>query len=491
MNASTRGRLVRQQEADRTISTEPLARAEPSDPAGAKAASGRVFGKNLASASILALLIYICGAGLTSIAQLLIARLVGTTSFGIFAYTMAWTTVLAYLSALGFNVSLLRFVPAYNAIGRIDLARGVIVFALWRSLIAATLAGLVGACLVLIFSDHVDRELEISLLFGMASVPLVTAYIVGATLVRAFGGVISALLPERIVRDALLLIIVGAAAWAGSWAMDATLVMMAAVTSSAVTAGLAFSTAIRLCPPALREQPARSEAHEWWAAVPPIMIITGLDVFISRTGVMLLGWSGDVRNAGIFAIGLNVALLVGLSRLAISIMFAPTAAHLHACGDREGLQRLFGRASVLCFASATAMAVPLLLIVEPLLKLFGDDFVAAAPITRILILGYVFASLWGPQQNLLTMTGNEWLAAKAMIAGAGTNILGGTIGVIAYGPIGAALGVTFALVVWHSAMALYVYRRLKILPGLAYTALAFKRSLQEGATRPAPRPGQS
>ncbi|WEK49001.1 MAG: polysaccharide biosynthesis C-terminal domain-containing protein [Candidatus Kaistia colombiensis] len=490
MNGRAQGKRSQPQTSSLTVCAEsPAAAAQDVDKSvGAMFLPQGKASRSLAYASVFALFIYVAGAGLTSLAQLLIARLVGTASYGIYAYTMAWTTVLAYLSTLGFNVSLLRFVPAYNAVGRIDLARGVIIFALRRSLITAALAGLVGAVLVLIFSDQVGSELEASLLLGMAGVPLVTAYLLGATLVRAFGGVISALLPERIVRDGLLLTMVGLAALTGSWTLDAPLVMMAAVTSSAVTVGLAFSTAIRLCPSSLRGPKASYAVRQWWAAVPPIMLLTGLDVFISRIGVMLLGWTGDVRNAGIFAVGLNVAMLVGLSRTAISTMFSPTAAHLHARGDLESVQRLFARASVLCFASAVVLAVPLLLIVEPFLQWFGADFVAAAPITRILVLGYAFASLWGPQQNLLTMTGHEWAAATTMVAGAVTNILAGAIGVVVYGPVGAAIGVTFALIVWHSAMAFYIYRRLNMLPGLVFAALALKRSTQDWSGRPSPAP---
>ncbi|WP_051231657.1 lipopolysaccharide biosynthesis protein [Kaistia adipata] len=465
------------------------ARRTEGDGAGRAARPRKETGRSLAYGSLFALLIYICGAGLTSLAQLLIARLVGTSSYGIYAYTMAWATVLAYLSTLGFNVSLLRFVPAYNAVGRMDLARGVIRFALRRAMIAATLCAGIGAALIVTVSDHLGAELRTSLLLGMAAVPLITAYSLGATLVRAFGGVISALLPERIVRDGLLLIILAGAGLAGSWALDAPVVMMAAVTSSAVTAGLAFTTAIRLCPASLRGVTASYAPGEWWAAAPPIMLITGLDVFINRTGVMLLGWTGDVRNAGIFAVGLNVAMLVALSRVAISIMFAPSVADLHARNDMEGLRRQFARATLLCFGGAVTLAVPLLLAIEPFLRWFGEDFVAAAPITRILILGYVFAAAWGPQQNLLTMTGREWAAATTMIAGAVTNVLGGLIGVMLYGPIGAAIGITFALVVWHSSMAVYIFRRLNMLPGLALAALALKRQIldRRGAASPTPR----
>ncbi len=47
-------------------------------------------GRRLTHASVFALSIYIAGAGLTSIGQLLIARMVGSTSYGIYAYVLAW-----------------------------------------------------------------------------------------------------------------------------------------------------------------------------------------------------------------------------------------------------------------------------------------------------------------------------------------------------------------------------------------------------------------
>ncbi|KAA3441998.1 exopolysaccharide biosynthesis protein [Mesorhizobium sp. SARCC-RB16n] len=475
MNDRSEGDPLQYQAADAVADILPLSVVAGGTASIAVPARRHDVGRRLVHASIFALLVYIGGAGLTSMAQLGIARLVGATSYGIYSYSLAWSTVLASLSMLGFNISLLRFVPAYKAAGRLDLARGVITSALWWSLSAATLAGLTGAALIVFLpSNHLHQELQTTMLLGMAAVPLITAYALGATLVRAFGGVVSALLPERVARDGLLLALLGGAAFSGWWTLDAPLAMMAIVASSAVTVGLVFVTAMKLWPAGLRDTQATYTGRQWWSAVPPTMLVTGLDVFISRTGVVLLGWTGQVREAGIFALGLNVALLVGLSSVAVSTMFSPTAADLHARKDHEALQRLFSRAAVLSSGGALAIAVPLLLVTEPLLRWFGEDFAAGALIARILIMGYVCTALCGPQLNLLTMTGHEWAAATTMVAGAMANIVACAIGMELDGTIGAAAGVVLALVVWNSAMAFYIRKRLNILPGLIFAALAVR-----------------
>jgi O-antigen/teichoic acid export membrane protein len=168
------------------------------------------------------------------------------------------------------------------------------------------------------------------------------------------------------------------------------------------------------------------------------MIKTGLDVLLNRAGLMLLVWTGDTHAAGIFALGLNLALLLSLPRMAVGTFFAPNVSRLHAQQDERALQSLFARATVLSVAGTTTLALPLLLLTDPLLRFFGDDFVAAAPIVRVLIVGQIAAAAMGPQQNLLTMTGRERVAAALMVIGAIMNVFGCAIGIALYGAIGAA-----------------------------------------------------
>jgi O-antigen/teichoic acid export membrane protein len=443
--------------------------AEPGAGTPHGATGNRELARRLSRASVWALAVYVGGAGLTSIAQLEIARLVGVSSYGTYSYVLAWITFLAYAATLGFHVTLLRFVPTYGVKEAWPLARGVINFSLGWSLAASVVAGAVGALVVMASYDRLEPELRTSMMIGMATIPLMTMCLIGAALIRAFGGVVSALLPERIVRDGLLLALVGGAA-ALTLPMNAKLVMAALLISSILTILLVIVTVRRLWLPSLQGVRPAYASPDWWRAVLPIMIMSAVDILMNRIGVMLLGWTGNVREAGIFSVGFSIAMLMVLPRVAVGTMFAPTVADLHTRGDRAGLQKLFSRASVLSLLGAAVLGLPLIVVMEPLLGWFGRDFTSGAMLASILVVGQVSAAAFGPQLHLLTMTGYERPAAVIMVACAALTVAGCAVGIALGGATGAAIATTVATVIWNIAMAVWIQKNLGLSPGL-YSAL--------------------
>jgi O-antigen/teichoic acid export membrane protein len=429
------------------------------------------LGRRLAHASLWAFVVYVGGAGLTCLAQLLIARKIGAPSYGIYSYVSAWTTLLAYIAALGFNMVLLRFLAAYCATAQWSLARGLIRFAFGRSFLVSMVIAICGIAIVLSLVDGFPHELAI----GIATVPMVALYVLGSSAVRALGGVISAIAPERLVRDGLLVALVVLAGMLGTTPVNATTVLIALMLSSAVTAGILGLSLRRLWPLQLRSAVPAYAPAEWWHLALPVMIMIGLDVLMNRAGVFLLGWIGDTRAAGIFALGLNLALFLVLPRMAVGTFFSPTVAKLHANRNEAALQSLFARATVLSLAGTIALAIPLLFLTEPLLRLFGADFAATAPIAQILVFGQICAAATGPQLNLLMMTGHERAAATMMVVGATINVVACAIGIAFFGAIGAAIATAATNLVWNAAMAIYIYKRVNMIAGLLFAVVEFRR----------------
>lgn len=442
-------------------------------------ATDRLIGKKdrFAQASIWALLTYVGGAGLTCAVQFVIARMLRAEGYGIYSYVWAWVSLLSYGATLGFIAFVLRFASAYRASEQWSLMYGSIRFAVSRSLAAALAASGIGLLIVWLRWDHLEPKFAASMAIGIATIPLITLHLVGSSIVRVFGGFIAAILPERVFRDGLLLVIIGLTVWGSLWPLDARVVLVGSFISSAATLAFVAYAVFRRWPEQIRKIQPAYLPHEWWIFAFPVMIMMGLEIVMTRTGVLVLGWSGKIAEAGLFALAFNLAMLVQLSRVAVSLYFSPMASELHARGDLAELQNLFARATLMSLAGAAVLAVPVLVLTAPLLRLFGSDFTHATSIAQTLVIGQFLAAAAGPQQNLLMMTGHERSAAAIMLAFAALTIVGCEIAIIEYGAIGAAVVTSATLLAWNVTMAIHIERCLGIRPGLvlAFTKLWTRR----------------
>ncbi len=424
--------------------------------------SGDALSRRLAHGSIVAFAIHVCGAGLTYCSQLLIARAIGAEGFGIYAYVFAWMTMLAYLAVLGFDVSLLRFIPDYQARGDWPLLRGVIRHAERWAATAGLAVALAGVAVVEAWGRALSPDLTNTFLAGFALVPVLALLWVRSATVRAFGGVATAYAPDRIVRDGLLLGMVGLVAFGLGRRIDAPLAMLGTLLSALAGLGLVSLARHRHMPRAAIEAPAASAGRIWAATALPLVVIGVAGVAVNRTGVMLLGWAGQTTEAGVYAMAFNIAFLVVLPRTAVNALFAPAIAGLFARRDMTAFQALATKTSVWTLLSAAGIALPLALLADPLMRWFGRDFSAGVPALRLLLLGQVVAAGAGSQLFLLTMTGHERSAAVLMLANAVVNAVLCAVLIHCFGLTGAAVGATGSIVLWNAAMALLIKRLLRV-----------------------------
>ncbi len=441
------------------------------------AASGR-----LARSSIAAFGIYAAGAGLTYCSQLAIARSIGANAYGIYATVFACMTVLAYLSALGFDVSLLRLIPAYRARGAWKLLRGVVQYAQRRAVAMGLLVAILGIAIVEANSGRLSPEFRQTFLVGFILVPIWALLWVRSSVVRAFGGVISALAPDRLVRDGLLVGFIGIAIVTRRHGIDAPFAMLATVLSSAIGLGLVSLAAHQRQPRNLRTVLPEQEASLWRRTALPLVMIAVAEAGMNRTGVFLLGWAGYTKEAGIYALVFNITVLVALPRTAVNALFAPMVSDLFVHNDRVGLQHLVTKAAIWTLLGAICIALPLWLFPEHLLAWFGRDFAAGVPTMRILLLGQVAAAAAGSQLFLMTMTGNERAASVLFVSTAVLNAVASAVLIGLFGPNGAAVAASAALILWNAAMALFIWKKLRLIPGVLAMAQASARG---EANRPA------
>jgi O-antigen/teichoic acid export membrane protein len=418
----------------------------------------------VARGGVIALFVYGVGFGLTYCSQLIIARIVGVDAYGVYAYVFAWMIVLGYFATLGFDVGLLRFVPAYEAARAWPLLRGVIQYAQRRSALVGVTVMLVGICLI---ENWVSSpQLETTFLVGFVLVPIYALVRIRCSVVRAFGGVVSALVPDRVVRDGALIGLLAVATLGMGWTVDAPFVMMATLIGAAVGLICAGFAMQRRQPRTIDGILPVYDTAVWRRAAIPLVILGATEGLLNRTGVILLGWITDTKDAGIYSLAFNIALVVTLPRIAMNTLFAPVISDLYARKDMRTMQVLIARTSPWTFWAGLGIAAVLFVLAEPLLAWFGAGYDAGVLALRILLVSQVLAASAGSQLYVMTMTGHERSAAVLLVCCATLNAGVSAVLIIMYGLAGAAVGTALSLVIWNVAMAIFLWRRLDLLPGV-------------------------
>jgi O-antigen/teichoic acid export membrane protein len=242
--------------------------------------------------------------------------------------------------------------------------------------------------------------------------------------------------------------------------------MVATLISSAlglVCAGIAIR---RRRPRAIDNIPPAYDVAAWRQAAIPLVILGATESLLNRTGVILLGWIADTKDAGIYSLAFNIALVVTMPRIAVNTLFAPVISDLYARRDTETMQVLITRTSSWTFAAGFCIAAALFVLADPLLAWFGGGYEAGVPALRILLISQVMAASAGSQLYVMTMTGHERSAAVLLVCCTIVNAGASALLVGTFGLTGAATGTAASLVVWNVAMSIFLWRCLRLLPGI-------------------------
>src|SRR5690606_7705474 len=129
-----------------------------------------------------------------------------------------------------------------------------------------------------------------------------------------------------------------------------------------------------------------------------------------RADILLVGYFLDHRLAGIYGICVMIADVALVPLNTFGIMFAPSAAKLHAAGEPRRLKRLH-RDYRLAVASLTFLAVlPVFVFAETILYFISPEYAEGATALRIL-LALTFVRATAGNSNFLLMMANAEVVA--------------------------------------------------------------------------------
>ena len=136
----------------------------------------------------------------------------------------------------------------------------------------------------------------------------------------------------------------------------------------------------------------------------PLMLSLLTGYLLFHVDVLMLGGLAGIRDVGLYSVATRLALPLFLVLDSVARAFAPMVAHLYPQQQIERLGSVYAAATEWILAINVAAGVLIAMNAESILRLFGDEFVAAAMPLRVLCLGIVAATSCGAAASMLTMT---------------------------------------------------------------------------------------
>jgi len=412
-----------------------------------------------ARAAVATLSMRIAARALALPTALVLARVLGPSEYGKYAYGLSWGVALGVVAVAGLDRYLVKAVARYTALGDPARLRGV---AGWGARTAMLTSLFVAGVFAAIAPLFVGSSFLPATWICLALVPMFALTNVRQAVMQGLHRVELSCAPEQIVLPVALLVLLGAVLAGRIVHLDAA----SAAAVNLIAYALAFVVGVVLVRRSLaatteRVSPRR-EWREWTRSLPPFALVGFVTLAQVQAGVLILGSLGRAADAGAYQVAGRIAEVASVALVAINAPLAPRAAHLFALGRRGELAGLATRTARAGVAVCLPLALLAVVFRGPLLGLFGSGYGAGATALVLLVCAQLFSALIGSVGVLLMMSGGERAAAAGFTAGLLVCVGSGIALASHYGATGAALGQLLGIVCWNVVLWIFVRRRLGI-----------------------------
>jgi O-antigen/teichoic acid export membrane protein len=388
--------------------------------------------------------IRVLSAGLAYLSQILLARWMGGSDYGIYVYVWTWVLLLGSMLDFGLASSAQKIIPDYRTRGEQALLRGFLAGGRWLTFAASTAAALLLAGLVWLLSPLLNENEIVPLYIGCATLP---AFVVANTqdgIARSHDWMTLGLMPQFIIRQGLIIGIT-----AGAFVLGLHLGASAAMAASAGAVWIAMIGQMLVLNRRLNGHVAHGpkdyDIKGWLAVSLPILLVESFYLLLSYTDVLVLQQFRPSDEVGVYFAVVKTLALVSFIHYAMSATTAHRFAEYHALGDNERLSAYVAHAIRWTFWPSLAATLVLLALGKPLLWLFGPQFVVGYDIMFIAAVGLVVRAAIGPVERLLNMLGHQQICALAYAAAFVMNVVLCVALVPRFGGHGAAAATTLSL----------------------------------------------
>ncbi|NEP44032.1 MAG: flippase, partial [Okeania sp. SIO2H7] len=214
--------------------------------------------------------------------------------------------------------------------------------------------------------------------------------------------------------------------------------------------------------------------REWLGVAVVMLLQFSCFIILSKSDTVMVGSILGAEEAGLYGAAVKTAEWVSFVLIIVNIVAAPSFAALYAKKDIEGLQKVVSAVAVWIFWPSLAVSLLLIVFSQPILGIFGSEFIAADWQLKILVFGRAIGAWCGSVGYLMVMTGHQNKSLPVFIYATVINIVLNAIAIPLIGAVGAAIATAFCSALWNIWLSFLVVKYVGVNP-LVFRGL-FQRS---------------
>lgn len=193
----------------------------------------------------------------------------------------------------------------------------------------------------------------------------------------------------------------------------------------------------------------------------PMMVISISSFVLAFSGLFFLEIFSSTKHVGIYNICVMLAQLVSLTLTVVNTISAPKFSELYWNNRKKELKKVIRQSSKLIFWSSLFISIVMIALSKIVLSYFGKEFLLGHNILIILVFGQIINAATGSVGIFLNMTGNQKVLRNIIIATAVFVVMGYYLVIPIYGMLGAAIISVIGTTILNVFSAIYVYRKLQ------------------------------
>ena len=408
--------------------------------------------------------IKVFNAGILFIIGVVLARLLGTAQYGIYAYSLTIITFVALPLSKGWPQLLVRQVAKYKSLAQWAFLRGLLRWIRLFGFLFSLMLIIIGLSLLFIGQTQqwLDNTFACTLSIAMLLIGCMPFVQMNEAVIRGLGHPIPGVIMSQAVRPLLFLLLIAISSWSLSNRFQATHGMTLQVCAHAGTLLLSALLLSKFIPEEVKASLPAYEPGPWIKSGIPLMGVGGMQVINSRIDLLLLGALEGPTDAGIYHAVIRCAELVIFGMAVINVTFAPIVARLYTQNAMQELQKSVLQCTVGMLLFAFPVACLLIFFRHQVLSLFGPGFVEGSTALIVLSLGQMLIAGIGPVGIILNMTGHERVTALWVGISACCNIILNIVLIPFFGLVGPSVATTFSLLLRNVVLSRKIKQKISL-----------------------------